>query len=57
MHPPETADAAMLALEAARYLAAVEAFRQEGCEPHWEAEGIRRPQPRTSAARVGPEPH
>jgi hypothetical protein len=28
----------VLALEAQRYLAVVEAFRREGCEPHWRPE-------------------
>jgi hypothetical protein len=32
---------AALALEAQRYLAVVEFFRRQGCEPHW------RPEPRT----------
>lgn len=39
MHPPERADGTLIAAEAARYLAAVEAFRREGHEPHWDAEG------------------
>jgi hypothetical protein len=39
MPPPETADGTVLAAEAVRYLAAVEAFRSEGSEPRWEAEG------------------
>lgn len=45
----------MLAAEAARYLAAVEAFRREGQEPRWEAEGIRGPQQPRSA--LGWSPH
>jgi len=58
MQPPETADGALLAAEAGRYLAAIEAFRREGCEPHWETEGIRRMagQLCSSAPRVGREP-
>jgi len=58
MQPPETADGALLAAEAGRYLAAVEAFRREGYEPHWEAEGIRRMagQLCSFAPRVGREP-
>ena len=41
MQPPETADGTLLAAEAGRYLAVVEAFRGEGNEPQWEAEGTR----------------
>jgi hypothetical protein len=37
-----------LALEAQRYLAAVEVFRHEGCEPHW------RPEPQ-AVAHLEPE--
>jgi hypothetical protein len=31
-------DAQLLVREAIRYLAAVEAFRAEGCEPSWQGE-------------------
>jgi hypothetical protein len=41
MQPPETTAGTLIAAEAARYLAAVEVFRHEGHEPHWEAEGNR----------------
>jgi hypothetical protein len=34
MESPEEAGQT-LALEAQRYLEVVEAFRREGCEPHW----------------------
>jgi hypothetical protein len=54
MHPLEAADGVALAAEAARYLTAVDAFRREGCEPRWEAEGSRlsAPRPPRSAPRV-----
>lgn len=32
-----------LAEEAQRYLAVVEVFRREGCEPHWRAEAAATP--------------
>jgi len=45
--------AADLATEAERYLAAVAAFRAEGCEPHWRLElGTRPRRRRPSAART-----
>jgi hypothetical protein len=55
MQPPETADGTALADEAARYLTAVEAFRLEGYEPHWRAEGNRSSEPPLVrfASRVG----
>ena len=31
-------DVAQLLLEVERYLAAIEAFRSEGCEPAWQSE-------------------
>jgi hypothetical protein len=54
MQPAESADGIVLAVEAARYLAAVEAFRREGHEPHWAAEGDRSPEslPAPSAPRL-----
>lgn len=45
MQPAESADGTVIVGEAALYLAAVEAFRSEGHEPHWEAEGNRSPEP------------
>jgi len=56
MQPPEPADVTLLAVEAARYLAAVEVFRREGHEPHWQAEGSRAGVQRLSrsASRVVP---
>jgi hypothetical protein len=39
-----------LAEEAQRYLAAVEVFRREGCEPHW------RPERTVAPVPVSPEP-
>jgi hypothetical protein len=58
MQPPETADGTVLAAEAARYLAAVEAFRNEGYEPRWEAEGNRSSEQQLSrsAPRVAANP-
>jgi hypothetical protein len=58
MQPPETADGTVLAAEAARYLAAVDAFRSERYEPRWEAEGNRSSvqQLSRSAARVAANP-
>jgi hypothetical protein len=42
-----------LAEEAQRYLAVVEFFRAEGCEPHWRSEWpTERAQPSTSPARM-----
>jgi hypothetical protein len=38
-----TRQAANLATEAERYLAAVAVFRAEGCEPHWRLEQGARP--------------
>ena len=35
---PNDSVASVLAREAQRYLAVVEAFRREGCEPHWRPE-------------------
>jgi hypothetical protein len=40
----------LLALEAQRYLAVVEAFRREGREPHW------RPEPQADRLPVGASP-
>jgi hypothetical protein len=54
MDSPENAGTT-LALEAQRYLAAVDAFRAEGCEPHWRPEpqnGPRRPR----VSRSHPDP-
>lgn len=44
--------AAMLALEAERYLAAVDLFRAEGCDPTWRADEWSVP-PRRNRSRRG----
>jgi hypothetical protein len=36
---PTRTDVQLLLREASRYLAAVDAFRAEGCEPSWQSEG------------------
>jgi hypothetical protein len=41
-----------LASEVERYLATVEYFRSEGCEPRWSGEAEQREQPTSSARRL-----
>lgn len=49
---PTRAELQQLLREARRYLAAVDAFRSEGCEPAWLVERDPKPQAERTAALV-----